>query len=203
MQQHAVLRWRQGCILPSSRREYPISCRPFTLRFYHPDSRPTPLRLPCGHNSLLPLVLSSSNLRLSPLSHNHTIRYRVSTRNESNISLDAEFVVPFYMSTPLSPECRPIGWLRPQVAQVLEEDHETELRRGQRSPWQFHRNESDGLPQAAAFARWINAGGQHLRTHCMERLVMRWRQEQLFTDILRGQLLSQSQLFQTNKKILR
>jgi hypothetical protein len=191
MQQHAVLRWRQGCILSSSRREYPISCRPFTLRFYHPDSRPTPLRLPSGHNSLLPLVLSSSNLRLSPLSHNHTIRHRVSTRNESNISLDAEFVVPFYVSTPLSPECRPIGWLRPQVAQALEEDHETELRRDQRSPWQFHRNESDGLPQAAAFARWINAGGQQLRTLCMERLVMRWRQEQLFTDILRGQLLSQ------------
>lgn len=185
MQQHAILRWRQGCILPS-RREYPIPCRPVTLRFCHPDSRPTPLRLPSGHNSLLPLVFSSSNLCISPSLHDQTMQYCVFTRNQSNISQDPEFVLPFYVSTPVSPECRPIGWLRPQVVEALEKDHETELCRNRKSPWQFQRNESDGLPQAAAFARWINAGGPLLRTLCIEKLVTRWRREQLFPDILRG-----------------
>jgi hypothetical protein len=93
------------------------------------------------------------------------------------------------------PECQPIGWLRPKVVEALKKDHETELRRNQRSPWQLqYASESDGVPLSVAFASWINAEGKQQRTLHMERLVKEWRQEQLFTDILRGQLLFDNDL---------
>jgi len=180
------LRWQQSPILFASRGGE-SQARRSLLRFYHAGSRPTPLRLPSEHPSLLPLVLSSSNLRLSPFPHNSIVRHRVSTRKASDVCSDEEFVVPFYVSTLTFPECQPTGWLRPQVVEALKKDHETELRRNQRSPWQLqYASESDGVLLSVAFAPWINAGGQQQRTLHMERLVKEWRQEQLFADILRG-----------------
>lgn len=177
------------------RRVDPLSRCLFPLRFYHHDSRPTPLRLPSDHNSLLPLVHSSSNLRLSPFSHNPTTRHCISTRKESDVYLHEEFVVPFYVSTPVSAGCRPIGWLRPLVAQALKADHDSKLMCNQRSPWQLqHTRESSGLPLSAAFAPWINVEGRQQRTLYMERLVTRWKQENLFADILSGQSLSQKRI---------
>lgn len=182
VRQHASLRWQHSSSLLSSRGES-RTCS--NLRLYHLGSRPAPLTLPSHHASLLPLVCSSSNLYLSSSLHDSTIRHHVSTRKESNVYVDEEDVVPFYVSNPTAMLSKPIGWLRPLVANALNEDHETEFRRHQRSPWHLEHT-SDGVLLSAAFASWINTEGQQQRTLHMERLVMKWRQARLFADILRG-----------------
>lgn len=165
----------------------PTRRRLIYTRLYHSNSRPTHLRLPANHHSLLPLVLSSSNLRLSPVLQNSATHYQVSTRRESGIYGDEEPVVPFFVSTPMSPECKPIGFLRPEVLHALKIDHETQLRQHHRSPWDLqYTGKSDRTVLSIAFAQWINAGGQPQRTQHMERLVMEWRNNKLFSDILRG-----------------
>jgi hypothetical protein len=136
----------------------------------------------------LPVIQSLSNLRLSTLPFSLPGRHHVSTRTESNVFVDDEPVVPFYVSAPLTTlhKCKPSGWLRLQVAKALKEDHETEITRNQRSPWQLlYTKESDSLPESVAFAPWTNT--EQERTLRMKKLLEGWRQRQLFEDILSGQ----------------
>lgn len=169
-----IVSWRHTLHTRSSSRPSIITSH------YHYDSRTTSLKLPADCSSLLPLVHSSSNLRLSSSATQHY----VSTRNENNISVDEENVVPLYVSTPVetSLACRPIGWLRPQVLQALTNDHNKLYKK---SMWDFQ-HDQNGLLRSVAFAAWVNAGGRHQRTLQMNQLVSEWRHEKLFTDILGG-----------------
>jgi len=126
------------------------------------SSRPSPLRLPASHPSLLPLVLSSNNFRLSPTLHASTIRYDVYTRKESGIYADEELaLVPFFLSTPTSPKCKPIGFSRPGILRAIKSDHKTQLGQHYKSPWDFqYAGKSDETILSVALAPWINAGGQ-------------------------------------------
>jgi len=167
-----------------------MSClvRTFTLlsRSYHSERVPAPLRLPPGFPSLLPLVLSCSNLLLRPRDPNGT--YSVSTRTSNGGITDEESATAFFLSRPGCSEARqrPIGFLRKEVSNALEKDHERQKHQTSKSPWDLQYSSSNELT-SVSFAPWVNQGGRYTRTSHLERLVREWKDELVFEDILRGQ----------------
>ncbi|RDB23313.1 Thiamine pyrophosphokinase [Hypsizygus marmoreus] len=147
-------------------------------RLYHRQHRPDPLHLPAGHRSLLPLVLSSSNLVLQASGS------IVGTRMEDGTASKQEPVVPFFLSVPTS-EQRPTGFLRQEVLKAIQGDHGNHKSEGKNSPWHLQYSPAGDI-LSISFAEWVNKGGKYARTMHMERLVQEWRHKQIFPDILRG-----------------
>jgi hypothetical protein len=148
------------------------------------QKRPEALRLPPQNPTLLPLVLSSSNLLISRGPHTNSdssLVYSVSTRygdNDERSSME-EVVAPFFMSSP-SARSRPIGFLRPTVLSELQAISGTYPN----SPWQLHHGASHPLkptPSWVSFAPWVNEGGFSLRSSLMNELVAKWRTMGLFS----------------------
>lgn len=159
------------------------------LRSYHTNSAASarPLRLPSGHQSLLPLVRSCSNLILP---HNNPCQpetphcVMASRKSEGAIS-DEEIVVPFLISH--DPSDKPVGYLRPQVVSAIEEDHQKHLISGSASPWDLrYSKDCPTCVKALAFADWVNEGGKFARTMHMERIVQDWQKREMFKDVLRS-----------------
>lgn len=190
------IRFTMRIILRSTSPGYLSSLRPLSRQnsanFSHvSESRLAPLKLPSEHPSLLPLLLSWSNLQVSHGPWNTPgIQHQIATRTEDNRHVDKEPVVPFFISNPSTPQCRPIGFLRPEVMGALLEDHRDkgQLSTRQSSPWEILYSEHSASPWSASFAPWVNTGGSDARTVHMKRLVEGWRQSHMFHDILRGAL---------------
>jgi hypothetical protein len=157
------------------------------LRSYCSKPRPAALKLPTAYSTLLPLVLSSSNLEISPGPwHTPHLRHQVATRTRDNHCVDEETVLPFFLSTPYSPQCRPIGFLRPEVVNALEADHSNQISAHKISPWNLQYSGHSEKPWSVSFASWVNEAGNRARTVHIERLVREWKRENLFHNILRG-----------------
>lgn len=167
------------------------SARSVTLRrlsrFYHLHPRPAPLRLPAGCPSLLPLVISSSNLIIRPPSENPGSSYSVGTRISDGSIINKENVVPFYLSSQTSSQSKhnPIGFVRPEVSNALQKDHRRQINETSKSSWDLQYSLAGDI-SSIAFAPWINQGGRYSRTQHMERLIHEWKSEDIFTDILKG-----------------
>jgi hypothetical protein len=157
------------------------------LRSFCSKPRSAALKLPAAHPTFLPLVLSSSNLGISrgPW-HSPHLRSRVVTRTKDNGYVDEETVLPFFLSTPFSSQCRPIGFLRPEVANALEADHNNQISAHKISPWHLQYSHHANRPWSASFSSWVNEAGHRARTVHIDRLVREWNREKLFDDILRG-----------------
>lgn len=163
--------------------------RQISVNFSHSDSksRPAPLRLPTEYPSLLPLILSSSNLHIShgPW-HTPGVQHHVATRTKENSLVNKELVVPFFISSPSTPRCRPIGFLGSEVMKALITDHQSLIEK--KSPWEITYSKHSDFPWSVSFAPWVNEGGSDARTAHIERLVQEWRQTNSFHDMLRGAL---------------
>ncbi|GLB41827.1 putative protein with domain of unknown function (DUF4743) [Lyophyllum shimeji] len=163
---------------------------------YHAERRPIPLKLPAGHSTLLPLVLSCSNLVLQEVPGTIIPRYIVGSRTEDGSVHSEETVVPFLLSNPgtspnASPEeRRPVGFLRKEVTEAIVSDHTTSLFSELASPWDVQYSASSRqtgtLPESISFAPWVNMEGETSRTKHIQGLVKRWRSQGMFADILRG-----------------
>lgn len=151
---------------------------------YHNERPPAPLRLPSGYHSLLPLICSSSNLVLPNGPWQGKNQHFVGSRAPDGSIVGEEIVIPFFISRLTSPEHDPVGFLRPEVTAALERDHRKYIETGAKSPWDIHYCHTK--LESVSFAPWVNAGGKYLRTMHMERLINEWKQEKVFTDILRG-----------------
>jgi hypothetical protein len=170
----SIIEWFDLSLTPNRGRSYTSPRGPMFLRSYCSKARPTVLKLPAAHPTLLPLVLSSSNLEISrgPW-HTPHLRHQVATRTRDNNCVDEETVLPFFLSTPRSPQCRPIGFLRPEVVNALEADHRN-----------LQYSDHSEKPCSVSFASWVNEVGNPARTAHVERLVRRWKKEGLFHGIL-------------------
>ncbi|KAF9565813.1 hypothetical protein CPC08DRAFT_704248 [Agrocybe pediades] len=157
-----------------------------SLRSYYTDVIPVqPLRLPRGHHSLLPLVNSCNNLVLPNEPWDNQSIHAIATRTAEGGIVDQETVVPFFISH--HTQDKPVGFIRPEVALALEEDHQKHLIQGSASPWELrYSKEHPKTLRAAAFAAWVNEGGKYTRTMHMERLVYDWRKHNMFSVILKG-----------------
>ncbi|PPQ63814.1 hypothetical protein CVT24_009809 [Panaeolus cyanescens] len=176
---------------------------PSPSRSYHADFTPVkPLSLPAGHHSLLPLVHSCNNLVLPSRSsldqdNSDTNLPTISTRSPTGESIATEQVVPFHLShttdshitnPTLTISRGPVGFLRPQVASALEDDHQKHQLSGAASPWdlRYAKSESQSILTSVAFADWVNDGGKYTRTMHVERIVGDWKKHGHFKEILRG-----------------
>ena len=150
------------------------------LRSYCSKPPPAALKLPTTHPTLLPLVLSSSNLEI-PQGPWHTphLPHRVATRTENNNGVNEETVLPFFLSTPHSPQCRPIGFLRPEVLNALQVDHRNQISAHKISPWNLHMQYPDHSekPWSVSFASWAHEVGNRARTAHIDRLVREWKRQ--------------------------
>ncbi|KAH9479438.1 hypothetical protein JR316_0008032 [Psilocybe cubensis] len=154
---------------------------------YPPGLNPVkPLKLPREHHSLLPLVHSCNNLILSNHPWHSDTPHTVATRTAQGDLIDQETVVPFVISHDHR-DYPAVGFIRPQVAAALEEDHQKHLVSGSASPWDLrYSKELPKVLKAVAFAPWVNEGGKYTRTMHMERLIYDWRKHDVFSDILKG-----------------
>jgi hypothetical protein len=139
------------------------------------------------HPSLLPTVLSSSNLittsRTSTRNGSQRI-FEVATRTRTGSLGDQERVVPFYMSQlSYAHNKRPIGYLRQEVVNALRAAH---AKAGASSSWSFCHgaDATDDETLAVSFANQSCSNAS--RTAVMHELVSGWKSEGLFGDILRG-----------------
>ena len=148
------------------------------------DQRKHALRLPPSSSSLLPLIVSSNNLVFS-LSPNISERGSIYTRSTDNTPIQKELIVPFLLSAPTEDHLpRPIGFLRPDVIHRLVADLPLFQHHSGESPWVLGRD-SEGI-QYVSFSPAVNREGKSSRTFHINQLVRRWRQEEIFEDILRG-----------------
>ncbi|KDR80652.1 hypothetical protein GALMADRAFT_241011 [Galerina marginata CBS 339.88] len=169
----------------SRRLARPRTCRAI-LRSYYADVLPVePLRLPPGHRSLLPLVHSCNNLVLPHQPWHSQAPLVMGTRNSDGEVVDKEHIVPFVLSH--GHREGPVGFLRPQVASALEDDHQKHLVSGAASPWdlKYTKDHPKSL-KSVAFAAWINEGGKYTRTMHIEHLVDEWRRRNMFPEVLKG-----------------
>lgn len=174
-----------SCKLSSLRTTQPPQCR-VILRSYYADVIPVePLKLPPSHRTLLPLIRSSNNLVLPPQPWASQAHLSIGTRTPEGDVIEKETVVPFVLSH--AQRESPVGFIRPQVASALEEDHQKHLVSGSASPWDLkYTKEHPKQLKSAAFAAWVNEGGKYTRTMHMERLVYDWRKHGMFPEILKG-----------------
>jgi hypothetical protein len=146
---------------------------------------------PLRHPSLLPLVLSTCNLLISPGPYGnpgavHTLR----TRTDDERYAMEEIVVPFFISKPTF-HSRPVGFLRPQVWHALQADDIQKRGSGIPSPWYLH-NTSYGNtegPWAVSFAPWVNKKGAKARTNHINSLLETWRDQGTFGLLMKGPFL--------------
>lgn len=144
-----------------------------------------PLQLPSGHQSLLPLVHSCSNLVLPYNPCQSETPHIIASRNSEGAIIDEEIVVPLLISHD-SLE-KPVGYLRPQVVSALEDDHQKHLVSGSASPWDLrYSKDSTKSLKSLAFAEWVNEGGKFTRTMHMERIVLDWHRRQMFKEVLKS-----------------
>jgi len=157
-----------------------------SLRSYYTDVKPVqPLKLPRGHESLLPLVHTCNNLVLPNEPWDSHSTHIIGTRTAEGDVVGRETAIPFLISH--NTREKPIGLIRPDVALALEEDHQKHLVQGSASPWELrYSKEHPKALQAVAFAAWVNEGGKYTRTMHMERLVYDWRKHNVFPIILKG-----------------
>jgi hypothetical protein len=134
------------------------------------------------NSTLLPVVLSASNLLLSHGRYDspelvHTIRTRVA--HDTKMAME-ETIIPFFTSTPLG---RPIGFLRPQVLCAIEDHHALS---GYKSPCHFYHSPETpgGGPWAVSFAAWVNEGGSGTRSLSINHLLIEWRAKGVFPSLL-------------------
>ncbi|KAJ2918663.1 hypothetical protein MD484_g1726, partial [Candolleomyces efflorescens] len=173
---------------------------------------PAPLKYPHGHNTLLPLVLTSNNLVLPQDPWHVQEPLLVGSRTSTGGIAAQERVVPFLISTH-DPGEKPVGWLLPEVAAAISRDHLRHFQRDSASPWEvryFEDGASAAAPtpgvghvphpraqgvggdnhgaeviQSVAFADWVNEGGRHARSLHVERLLLDWRRKKVFADLLK------------------
>ncbi|RXW23873.1 hypothetical protein EST38_g1985 [Candolleomyces aberdarensis] len=175
---------------------------------------PTPLKYPHGHNTLLPLVLTSNNLVLPQDPWHVQEPLLVGSRTSTGGIAAQERVIPFLVSTH-DPGEKPVGWLLPEVAAAISRDHLRHFQRDSASPWEVRyfedgagggvaaaptpgvghvphpRAQSVGgdygaeVIQSVAFADWVNEGGRHARSLHVERLLLDWRRKKVFADLLK------------------
>lgn len=171
--------------------------RRIAFRLYHADATPIePLKLPHGYRSLLPLVHECNNLVLPHVPCHTDKPHTIATRTADGSVMNEEAVIPFLISH--DQREKPIGFVRAQVASALEEDHQKHLVSDAVSPWDLkYSNEQNKVLKAVAFADWVNEGGKYTRTMHMERLVSEWKKQNIFKEILRGEISVRKQ-----KKIL-
>lgn len=157
-----------------------------TFRSYHADSTPVqPLALPRGYNSLLPLVHECNNLILPHHPWHVDLEHKIATRLQNGSFEKEEVVLPFLIAH--DEKEQPIGFIRPQVASALEDDHQRHLVSGSASPWDLRY--SKGQPKtlkSVAFADWVNEGGKFTRTMHMDRIVIEWKKANMFMEVLRS-----------------
>jgi hypothetical protein len=140
-----------------------------------------------SHPSLLPTVLSASNLSItSSLSSRETSHrvFDVGTRTPNGLK-DVERVVPFYTSCSESKSRtgRPIGYLRSEVVQALRTAHATA---GSASPWSFRTTPDAEGDETLAVAFSDASRGKEVRTAALGELMHDWKKSGLFPDILKG-----------------
>ena len=192
MQAHRYCRTPFSAFKRCSSTTHPAHQLPFvcnSIRQYHVDGPPVqPLRLPPGHRGLLPLVHECNNLILPQCPWGMDRVHTIATRTADGAIVDEEPVVPFLITH--NPDEKPIGFVRQQVASVLEDDHQKHLVSDSASPWDF-RYSSGAVRtlRAIAFADWVNEGGKYTRTMHMERIVADWKRHGTFTPILRSAFL--------------
>ncbi|KAF8906217.1 hypothetical protein CPB84DRAFT_1770253 [Gymnopilus junonius] len=162
-----------------------LNCR-VILRSYYVDVVPVePLKLPPGHRTLLPLINSCNNLVLPPQPWVAQTHLSIGTRTPEGDVVEKENVLPFVLSH--AQREIPLGFIRPQVAAALEEDHQKHLVSGSASPWDLkYTKEHPKQLKSAAFAAWVNEGGKFTRTMHMERLVYDWRKHNMFPEVLKA-----------------
>ncbi|KAF8159529.1 hypothetical protein B0H34DRAFT_748229 [Crassisporium funariophilum] len=163
-----------------------IGRRRYPLRPYHTDSVPVkPLRLSPGHYSLLPLVHYCNNLILPHTDWRSDAHHIVGSRTPEGDIYGEEPVAPFLISH--SPQERPVGYVRPQVAAAIEDDHQKHFVSGSASPWDLrYTKDSPKRLKSVAFAEWVNEGGLYTRTMHMDRIVSDWQKKQMFKDVMTG-----------------
>ncbi|KAJ2934793.1 hypothetical protein H1R20_g2268, partial [Candolleomyces eurysporus] len=123
---------------------------------------PTPLKYPHGHNTLLPLVLTSNNLVLpqdpwhvqEPLLRDSASPWEVRYFEDGAGGVAAA-------PTP------GVGHVPHPRAQSVGGDYGAEV------------------IQSVAFADWVNEGGRHARSLHVERLLLDWRRKKVFADLLK------------------
>jgi hypothetical protein len=140
------------------------------------------------HRSLLPLVLSASNLLISPGPYGnpeavHTLR----TRTDDERSAMKEILVPFFVSKPAF-HSQPVGFLRPQVLHALQAADSQEREFGNLSPWCLYNSASRKAegPWAVSFADWVNERGAEARTNHINSLLETWRKKNTFALPMKG-----------------
>ena len=155
-------------------------------RRFHKNYTPTtPLILPHGHSSLLPLALSCSNLVLPKNPWHSAEAHLVGSRTPDGSIVGEEQVIPLLLEH--SPEHSPVGYLRPAVAAEIEDDHQSHLISHAASPWELRYSQTTPKQlKSVAFAQWVNEGGKYTRTMHIDRIVLEWRKRKLFSEILRG-----------------
>lgn len=131
------------------------------------------------HRSVLPLVHSAINLTLptGPFD-DPAVTHRASCNAGSIPPEEEEQLFPMFLgSTSLS---RPIGFLRPKVAEEILKNHQES---GEKSIWNVLHGPGDSL-WAICFADQI--ADFETRTHAMRVVLERWKSEGLFPDVLKG-----------------
>lgn len=175
--------------LPASKSAVPYSTLTATRLFHHTVqvAQQRALRLPSSHPSLLPVVLSASNLFITPIPparDTHIGGFNVASRTRSGDLVNHERVVPFYSSSRLT-DRRPVGYLRPEVAEIMLSVHSEA---GEASPWNVM-NGTDAYgdkTSAFGFSKEVESQGKGARTMHMEKLVKEWKKLGLFKEILKG-----------------
>jgi 8-oxo-dGTP pyrophosphatase MutT (NUDIX family) len=115
--------------------------------------------------------------------------HSIATRTGEGHFVREEIVVPFVVSHSYHKEL-PIGFFRQKVASALEDDHKNFLVSGEPSPWdlQYSKDRPKDL-LSISFADWVNEGGQNSRTSQIARLISGWRKQNVFNEILGGDIL--------------
>lgn len=150
--------------------------------------------LPANSHSLLPLIHTANNVTFPCGQFDQaSVSCQGRTRSKAGEKFDEERLLPFFLAPPASFGSRPLGLLRPDVAQALQADGLDQFDSVGRSPWYFltepiQRDSAPAQAQAwgVSFAPWVNESGQSARSECVERLVKAWKDAGMFPDILRG-----------------